>query len=394
VSSEALTYSIIGASPVQLWGVANDERLHRLMRRAGLQDTGPQDSGASGPNRPVLLLRADHVYEEGVIRALIAHPGYLLRTEQGKPVAAHLLAGGDLKAAEEILQQEACPTPAGLPHGLTAVDDPVGLATTYNHALRKRATPYVLRLTAEAAPAIEERMFRGAYKGVTDFVTKYVWPVPALAVTRWCARHRITPNKVTCLSFVFTLVAMWLFWIGQFVPGLVFAWAMCFLDTVDGKLARVTLTSSKFGNAFDHGIDLIHPPFWYYAWYVGQGSSITGGAAEMEQSIALWIILAGYVLGRAQEGLFIWLHQIEMHTWRPVDSWFRLITARRNPNLVILSVAALAGRPATGFIAVAVWTVISFAFHCWRIGQAEGQRSGGRRLHSWLSEPVSETARP
>ena len=44
---------------------------------------------------------------------------------------------------------------------------------------------------------------------------------------------------------------------------------MTFLDTVDGKLARVTLRSSPFGNVYDHSIDLIHPPFWWWAWIVG-----------------------------------------------------------------------------------------------------------------------------
>ena len=41
------------------------------------------------------------------------------------------------------------------------------------------------------------------------------------------------------------------------------------LDTVDGKLARCTITSSKIGEAIDHGIDLVHPPFWWWAWGVG-----------------------------------------------------------------------------------------------------------------------------
>ncbi len=36
---------------------------------------------------------------------------------------------------------------------------------------------------------------------------------------------------------------------------------------------------------------------------------------------------------------------MHIHVWRPIDSQFRLITARRNPNMVIL-VAALAVRPA------------------------------------------------
>lgn len=361
--------------------------MHRLMRRAGLHPAAGDDADTS-----CLLIRADHVYEEGVIKALIQQPRQVLTTEDGRPVAAHLLGGGDIAGAERMLLAGQRLDASQLPRGLAAISDPAGLATTYNHALRKRAKPYVLPLTPETASAIEARMFHGAYKGVTDFVTKYVWPQPALILTRWCASRGITPNTVTSLSFVFMLLAMWLFWSGHFLTGLAFAWAMCFLDTVDGKLARVTLTSSKFGNFFDHGIDLVHPPFWYYAWYVGQGGGSAGDVNGLVPSMALWIILVGYVLGRLQEGLFIWLYRIEIHTWRPIDSWFRLITARRNPNLAILTVAALLSRPVEGFVAVAAWTVISFIFHCWRIGQAAGQQSGGRKLQSWLTEPIGEAS--
>jgi phosphatidylglycerophosphate synthase len=386
VSSNLPEYAIIGTSSVQLWSIDSAERLHRLMKRAGV--TAKTESFNK---HALLLIRADYVYEEAVIRSLLSSPGHLLITEEGTPVAAHLLPDGDEAATRRLLESTQAPARHQLPHGLTSIDDPAGLASTYNHALRKRARPYVLALTPAAARQIESRMFHGAYKGVTDFVTKYVWPQPAMIVTRWCARHRIAPNTVTSVSFISMLLAMWLFWIGQFLPGLVFAWAMCFLDTVDGKLARVTLTSSKFGNVFDHGIDLIHPPFWYYAWYIGQGGDLGGSAYGTEQTVALWIILAGYVLGRAQEGLFIWLYGIEIHTWRPIDSWFRLFTARRNPNLFILTIAAVLGQPMNGFLAVAAWTVLSFLFHCWRIGQAAKQKRAGK-LQSWLTEPIAEPA--
>lgn len=387
VSSNLPDYAIIGTSSVQLWSIDSAERLRRLMARAGVG----AKSNASYQGA-LLLIRADHVYEEAVIRSLLSNPGHLLTTEDGTPVAAHLLPNGDEAAARRLLEEVKAPAPHQLPRGLTSIDDPAGLASTYNHALRKRARPYVLPLTPADVAEIESRMFHGAYKGVTDFVTKYLWPRPAMIVTRWCARHRIAPNAVTSVSFISMLLAMWLFWVGQFLPGLFFAWAMCFLDTVDGKLARVTLTSSKFGNVFDHGIDLIHPPFWYYAWYIGQGGDMAGSASGGEQTLALWIILAGYVLGRAQEGLFIWLYGIEIHTWRPIDSGFRLVTARRNPNLFILTIAALMGQPMGGFLAVAAWTILSFLFHCWRIGQAATQKRAGKPLQSWLTEPIAEPA--
>lgn len=391
MTSETPNVVLIGSSPIMLWGIDSQERLRRALKRAGITEVGQSVAGIAGTKQATLLIRADHVYEESVIRALIRSPSYLLATDAGTPVAAYVAPGGDIDAAAAVLQSGAPVTRGALPGGLTAVVDPAALASTYNHALRKRARPYVLPLTAETVPEIEHRMFHGAYKGVTDFVTKYVWPVPAMAVTRCCARLGISPNMVTTVSFLCVLAAMWLFWHGQFLPGLAAAWMMCFLDTVDGKLARVTLTSTKFGDVFDHGIDLVHPPFWYYAWFVGQGAIFGSVGQNTLQTAALWIIIAGYVLGRGQEGLFIWLYRIEIHTWRPIDSWFRLITARRNPNLFILTIAALIGHPAEGFLAVAAWTIISFLFHCWRIAQAGWQRMMGHRPYSWLTEPLGTT---
>ena len=113
--SDRPTYSIIGTSPVQLWGLDSNERLHQLMRRAGLQ-------AAAGAGQASLLIRADHVYEEGVIRALVNHPGHLLVTETGKPVAAHLLSAGDESSARRILASDQPPAVADLPAGLTAID--------------------------------------------------------------------------------------------------------------------------------------------------------------------------------------------------------------------------------------------------------------------------------
>jgi len=156
---------------------------------------------------------------------------------------------------------------------------------------------------------------------------------------------------------------------------------MCFLDTVDGKLARVTLTSSKLGDVLDHGTDLLHPPFWWYAWYAGLGPT-----ALPHMDIAVWVVIAGYVLGRAQEGLFLATFRFEMFGWRPLDALSRLVTARRNPNLVLLSVAALAGRPDIGLAVVAIWTLLCLAFHSVRIIQAFAARAAGRVVTPFLAD--------
>ena len=157
-------------------------------------------------------------------------------------------------------------------------------------------------------------------------------------------------------------------------------WVMTFLDTVDGKLARVTLTSSKIGNVFDHGIDLIHPPFWWWAWLVGAQAL---GLAVPNAGLLLAVVVGGYVLQRVEEGIFLGLFKVEMHAWRPFDSFFRLITARRNPNLLILTPAALLMRPEIGLFLVAIWTGLSLIVHAVQLIQA--MALGRSRVTSWLS---------
>ena len=146
---------------------------------------------------------------------------------------------------------------------------PSGLDVSFWKALRKRETPYALVVTEGTADAIAWRVFMGTYKGATDLVTKHVWPRPAFIATQVLAARGVTPNMVTSVAAAATVAAFFLFLQGQYGWGLLAAWFMTFLDTVDGKLARTTLTSSKWGDVFDHGIDLVHPPFWYIAWALG-----------------------------------------------------------------------------------------------------------------------------
>ena len=203
-------------------------------------------------------------------------------------------------------------------------------------------------------------------------------PQKAFAGRKAFITNRIGDFGFLIASFLLVLAAFALFWTGHFGWGLVAAWGMTFLDTVDGKLARVTLTSSKMGNVFDHGIDLIHPPFWWWAWLAGVQAS---GFDLPHPELLLAVIVGGYVAQRIEEGIFIRLFGMHMHAWRRFDSFFRLITARRNPNLLLLSAATLVGRPDIGLIAVGVWTALCLVVHAVQIVQGLGAR---RPLVSWL----------
>lgn len=363
--SPVLAARWIGWSPVRIWGLPPTERLRRDLGRAGLWDSGPWTGTVPPKQHSLLLLRGDHVYDDAVIGALIQAPATVLVDASGDAVAAHV------PAAQAVTMVRALEGKGAPPEGLNVLP-PGQLVAAHRTKLRKRQAAFVLPVTADNARAIEKTLFAASYKGVTDAVTKFVWPLPARLTTRWCVRMGISPNAVTLVSLVLAALATLLFLDGRLWSGLACAWAMTFLDTVDGKLARVTLTSSRLGDVLDHGLDLIHPPIWWWAWWMGCGG---------QDSLALAVVLAGYGLLRAQEGLFLWRFGIELHVWRRFDSLFRLVTARRNPILVILTVALAAGQPVLGFQMTAAWTALSLLVHGARMVQAA--RMGGR-LASWL----------
>ena len=386
--------AMIGNSDALIWGLTTEERLRRSIKNLNIQAV--LHAGESLPAEgTVVLVRADYAIEDRLITALVDHePGIVLAVaKDGARTRTAVAAHVDAADAETVAEYLASPRPLSeqaLPPHLK-VAEPGELGSAYNRKLRKREVPFVLEVRDDSIQAIENRIFAGAYKGITDFVTKYVWPLPARWATRQSVRLGLSPNSVTAFSLVLVLVTLWLFMQGHFLIGIAVGWLMTFLDTVDGKLARVTLTSSPWGNVFDHGIDLIHPPFWYWAWWYGLHQTVPEAATMPMLDVALWIVLIGYVVGRLEEGLFIKAFQIQMHTWRPVDSFFRLITARRNPNMAILMVAALFGAPAIGFLLIALWTVLSLLFHAVRITQAFMLRRNGG-LKSYLMEPLkSET---
>lgn len=347
----------------------------RAVLRAGSNDVSLADEPPASETGHTIVVRGDVVLDERLVAGMLASHDAVLHIDSLGPVAANV-ASERAKSIAAVLYGETTSD------RLTDVRTvrPNDITSFYLPKLRKHEPPFAYLATEENTREIEWKTFGASYKGLTDLVTKWVWPVPAAAVTRWCAKRRITPNVVTIVSWMLAIETTWLFANAQFGLGLLAAWCMTFLDTVDGKLARVTLTSSKLGDVLDHGLDLLHPPFWWFAWAFGAG---------LASSVAMTIVVGGYVIGRLLEGAFLALFKFEMHSWRPIDGLFRTITARRNPNLILFTVAALAGRPDLGLVMVAGWTALSLSFHSARLLRGLRARSRGESLTPWDAQPIT-----
>lgn len=363
--------NLIGESTAKLWGLPLRLWQQRAYKKAGVS----QDTDAS----TTLHVAVDYVLSSALAKAFVAQRKTAL-VASGEIIGVN---DTDLETAQKLIGQDIS--------ALVGTDirpvHPDELDDGYNKALRKKEPPYALSVKNTPISDIQRRQFASSYKGITDFVTKWVWPVPAFYVTRACAAMRLTPNMVTTVGLFLTCAAMYYFWQGQWALGFFTGWLMTFLDTVDGKLARTTMTYSWWGNIYDHGIDLIHPPFWYWAWFVGLGGSfIWSDIMSNPMALALAAVSIGYVVDRIIEGIFIAQHGFHIHVWRPINSALRFITARRNPNMFIfmIGICAMPWIPEAGrlgFYAVAIWTWACIAFN---IGAVIIGTFARKPLQSWM----------
>ena len=360
----------VGDNAARAFGMGARERADALAVKAGLE---PADALLAG--RSTVYADLAWTWDPEWLATIARSPGSLL-TKDGHPVIGHVAAGGDAAGLLAAMRQ------GSGDGGLSPID--ADTADFSYSRLRKRERPFVMRLDPADTDRAEWAAYDASYKGVTDALTLYLWRKPAFYLTRWAARAGLSPNAVTAIGAALCVAAFFLFYNGWYWTGVAAGFGFMVLDTVDGKLARCTGQSSKWGNIFDHGVDLIHPPFWWWAW--AEGLNDYGRPFErVYELLIVGSIVVGYVAQRLIEGIFVRRYGMHIHVWQQVDSRFRLITARRNPNMVILVASLLIRRPDLGIEMVALWTILSLIFHGVRLAQANARRDRGRPVVSWLT---------
>ena len=139
------------------------------------------------------------------------------------------------------------------------------------------------------------------------------------------------------------------------------AWSGVILDSVDGKLARLTLHLSDAMGALEHVTAAVGLVLWFAAlgWHFTGGGLLQGGTLAM----ATWALIAAHVVDKMVSGLFRKQFGRELFDYRPVDAVFHLVAARRNTHLLLLSLGVLAVRAELAFVGMAAWMVITLVFH-------------------------------
>jgi phosphatidylglycerophosphate synthase len=208
---------------------------------------------------------------------------------------------------------------------------------------------------------VERRLFWDNYKGSTDLLTRWVYPPLVWPLVRLSTRLGIAPNVLTVISIVLAFAAVPLWMHAHWLAGFACAYGMSVLDSVDGKVARLTLTDSRIGNWLDHGLDLVHPPFWYFAWAWGLGAR----PGDALYTAAIWLI-AFYVADRLVLRVAKRRLGFALHAATRLDTLARSVIARRNILMTIMAAFLLVGAGPAGVIVITVWQGLTCAWHAAR----------------------------
>ncbi len=312
-------------------------------------------------DEPVMAVVADSIVDPRLIDFALGHGGSFVARDRSlallvlDPVRHRALPPADSIAdlAETLLRD-------GQIADIGQHDFPA-----FVRGLRRTLPFYILPVrTARERDVAERFLFRSNYKGSTDFFTKYVYPALVWRLLRPLARLRIHPNWVTALNVVLGIAAIPLFAAGEFLLGFVCAYTMSVLDSVDGKLARLTFSDSKLGTLLDHGLDLIHPPFWYVAWAWGISGAQIGD--PIMSAAAMLVVI--YILDRLCLKVYSVNFRRGLHAHAAIDGIVRTFIARRNINLPVFTVGVILGLGVQAFLLILAWQLATLVWHACRVG--------------------------
>jgi hypothetical protein len=241
-------------------------------------------------------------------------------------------------------------------------------------------------MTSAGSPGeITRAAYDEAFPRVTDAATLYLWREPAFRLVQWAAAVELPAVAAIVVEALLAALVFALFWRGRLCVGLVVSAVVMAVSVVALMLPRLTQVAPAT-NRLRIAIELLYPVMWWWAWE--HGLAAYGRPLEpIYATMVLWVVVGGTIAIWVVERLA--LHRfngMEIHAWRALDTRFRLVSAGRNTDLAILAISLLLGRPDSGFVAVAWWTLISLIFHAVRLAQLTEQQARRQKISSWLDQ--------
>jgi len=228
----------------------------------------------------------------------------------------------------------------------------------YVQSMRRSVRPVFFPAPSLERRPLAERLLRDAtQKGVLDFPALLHAPIEKWLVSHLC-RTSLTPNQITLGTGVLGLVVTLLYACGYLWPGVLLALVIGVLDGIDGKLARLKAQTTKLGKR-EHDLDYLVETSWWMA--LAYHFQATG-----QIRYAYVIFFAFFAFHRlervATKGVQRRIGR-NLDDFAPFDRLVRIVAGRRNIYTWLFAFFLVIGSPATGFIWLCFWGMVSAVVH-------------------------------
>lgn len=236
---------------------------------------------------------------------------------------------------------------------------------SYVRFLRRYAKPILCAVTPESnLKALENAMYEDTFKGGMEWIAVYGYKIPVRELTRWAAKSSVvTPNAVTALATIGKLAAIPFFFMGSIGWALISFWVFTIGDSLDGKLARMTVRFSETADRVDHLTSAPARMLWHLGltWHMSGGNLWTTPLGF----IGLWFSFLPQI---DKFGLmyFNWKFGRSPIDYTPLDIRVHLFTARRN-DMALLTLGYLTGYIIPAFYGMMAWMYLTWLWHVIRI---------------------------
>lgn len=222
-----------------------------------------------------------------------------------------------------------------------------------------------------------ERDVEEAWPVLLDYIQRRTLELPAQyfdpffenLIVRRLAPTAITANQVTLVTTALGFAVALLYLAGWLRVGVLLAIFVEVLDGVDGKLARITRTTSKAGE-YEHILDF----FYENAWWLALGRFLATHGSPLAWTAALVMVafdLTDNVVYSIAD--VRWGRSVDNAT--PFLSRFRLIGGRRNIYTWMFLPGFFLGVPALSFYLAVAWAGVTAAVHAtWALAEAGASR--------------------
>lgn len=336
-------------------------RRYKIKHRIIISDeTLPSIIRSNFQNEPsMILLDGSGIYDERIISALAASERPVLFKDGVRkvPPAVRL---------DETLIQSFTASNLTLTEFLNQVSiETVETQSMQNYIrfLRRSVSPMLIQLESEKEiRSIENTMYANTFKGTLELVAVYGYRIPVRELTRLTAKTFITPNMVTVAAQVCSFGAIPALANGWLWTGLLLASGFIIFDSLDGKLARMTIRLSQAADHFDH---LTSAPT-RMGWYLAMGWHLSGENLISPYGYFAIAYAAMPVIDKLTGAVFNAKFGRSPLDYTPLDGKVHLFTVRRN-DIFLMLIGMTFGFIHTAYIIAACWAVLTWLWHLYRL---------------------------